>query len=253
MPWVAAAVNAGSSVLGGILGGNGQSAAAKKIADATGAAQQFAQNVYGTEQTNLNPYINTGHNALYSLGSLYGLNGSQPGGAGNGAEQAFTNFQNTDAYQFPLQQGELAANRALAAQGLTGSGAQGKALTQYGQGYASQGFNGYIQQLAGLAGMGQTAATNLGSSGNAAAQTNLSGATQTGNAQAAGILGPTNSMLNGLQGAVGAIGANNPSSTAFGPSSLGGQIGSGISSGLGYLFGTSSVPTPSSQSGNGIQ
>ncbi len=56
-------------------------------------------------------------------------------------------------YQFGMDQGSQALNRQLAAQGLTGSGAQMQELQQFGQQYAGQYLSQEQQRLAGLAGM----------------------------------------------------------------------------------------------------
>jgi hypothetical protein len=85
------------------------------------------------------------------------------------------------AYQFQLQQGTQAANRAAAASGLTGAGGTAKALQRYTQDYAGTAFKNandiYAQQqrdiygrLAGVAGMGETAATTAGQAGQQAAE-----------------------------------------------------------------------------------
>jgi hypothetical protein len=182
MPWAVAgaALAAAGSVGGGIIGGNAQKSAADAEVAAEQQALQFQEGVYDTATTNLDPYISSGKNALYSIDSLYGLPGA-PGTAntGNGAEQTFQNFTNTPAYSFGLNQGELGANRSLAAQGLTGSGA---------------------------------AATSLGGIGN---QTGAQvGATEgaIGTSRAAGIIGPANSLTQGLGQAGGFLSSalNNP-------------------------------------------
>lgn len=213
----------------------------------------YQQGIYGTAQGNLNPYIDTGKSALYSLASLYGLPGAPgggggPPGAGGGAAQAFNNFTQTPAYQFPLQQGQLAASRAVNAQGGAG---MGKALTQYGQGYASQGFQGYISQLAGLAGLGQSSASALGGFGNSAAANMLSGNTNIGGALGAGTLGSTGSQLQGLGGALGALGNpnNNPSTSSFGSTSAFGRAGSALA---GLFNNGNNAVTPGAAPNNGF-
>ena len=229
-----AALAGGTSLLSDILGGQADSKAASQETAALDSALNFDKGVYSDAQSNLSPYLGTGKNAVYSLASLFGLPGApgQPN-TGNGAATAFANFTNTPAYQFPLQQGELAANRSLAAQGLTGSGAAGKALTQYGQGYASQGFNGYISQLASLAGLGQNSAVSLGNIGTNVGNTVAGLETGIGNAQAAGTLGSTNSLLNGITNGVGAltgsqpIGGNNSVLSQFIKSVSGSSYGGG--------------------------
>ncbi len=209
------------------MSANAQKSAAAANAASVNNALQWSQGVYNTEQNSLSPYISTGQNALYSLSSLYGLPGAPgaPGGAGgtgtaNGAAQAYQNFTNTPAYQFPLAQGELAANRGLAAQGLTGSGAQAKALTQYGQGYASTNFNSYIGQLANLAGLGQQSITGLANTGVGVGAQQLQGQADIGGINAASIIGAQSSINQGIGNAIGTLGQPiNQTNSAFGPNS----------------------------------
>ena len=228
-------ISGGASILGGVLGGNAQSAAAKSAANSAREGLNWTKGVYNTAATNLQPNISTGQNALYSLSSLYGLGGG-PNGEGAGAGQAFQDFTQTPAYQFPFQQGQLGANRALAAQGLTGSGAQAKGLTQYGQGFASTQFDNYLQRLQALAESGRGAATSLGGVGSGVSQSVNSGSQFIGNTMGGGILGSSNSMMGGIGGALGALGSNDQSKSSFGATSPFGQ-------GVGYLKGLWSPQT----------
>lgn len=215
---VGAGVAAVGAVGGAYLSSQAQKGAASANASAVNNALDYSKQVYGTEQGQLQPYINTGQNALYSLSSLYGL-GNGPNGQGSGATAAYNNFTQTPSYQFPLQQGELAANRGLAATGLSGSGAQAKALTQYGQGYASSNFNSYIGQLANLAGLGQQSITGLAATGVGSADQQLKGQMDIGQNNGASILGQAGSINQGIGQVIGAFGGsnNNPSNSAFGP------------------------------------
>lgn len=69
-------------------------------------------------------------------------------------------------YQFRLQQGQDALNKALAAQGMSGSGAAIKAASDYSQGQASQAYNDawnqWYRQNAGLVSAGQGAVGQMG-------------------------------------------------------------------------------------------
>lgn len=60
-------------------------------------------------------------------------------------------------YQFRLNQGSRALTNAAGASGMLNSGATAKALTRYGQDYASGEFNNIYNRLAGTAGIGQNA------------------------------------------------------------------------------------------------
>lgn len=131
-------------------------------------------------------------------------------------------------YQFRLDRGEQAINRAAAAAGRYDSGRALKDLTEFNSGLASQEFgNAYnrwnndqtniFNRLSGVAGTGQQTATqlaNLGSNmasnignlnvagGNAIA----AGHINAGNAAAAGIMGQANAWSNALGGAANALG-----------------------------------------------
>jgi len=99
--------------------------------------------------------------------------------------------QYSPAYQFQLQQGQQAANRAAAAAGLTGSGGAMKSLQRYTQDYAGTAFerasnlyNQNFNRLATLANMGVGASTTAGQGALQAAE--YAGTLGTGAAQWAG-------------------------------------------------------------------
>ena len=192
-------IGAGASIVGGILGSNASSKAAAAQQQALQQALGFQQQVYGTAQQNLNPYISGGQTALQSLLGAYGLGGSGAGGVTN----AFNSFMQTPAYQFPQQQGMLGINRQLASMGLTGSGAALRDAATFNSGLASQGYNTFLGGISGIAGAGQNAAQALGGLGNQAGSTlgNLYG--QYGNAGAAGIIGSNTAMNQGFGQALG--------------------------------------------------
>jgi len=219
MPW-AQIISGGAGLLGGLIGGNADSNAAKQLAQYYQQAEGFDKGIYNTAQSNLSPYISTGGNALYSLASLYGLNGAQ---AGNGANAAYQNYTQTPAYQNNLNQGELGVNRSLAAQGLTLSGAQSKDLANYAQNYASGQFGNYVGQLQSLAGLGQQSSLGLGSLGSSLAGNLNSTLFGQGNALSAGGLGQTQSQLGGIASLLSALtsGGNASASSSFTSSPLG--------------------------------
>jgi hypothetical protein len=159
-------------------------AAAAGGAGATTAAQKLADL--------LSPYISGGSTAMNTLTAALG-----PGGSLSQPFTASMMAQYSPAYQFQLQQGTQAANRAAAASGLTGAGGTAKALQRYTQDYANTAFssaaNLYGQQqrdlytrLSGVAGMGEGAATTAGQAGQQAAE--YAGTLGTQAAQYAGTL-----------------------------------------------------------------
>ena len=240
----AAGVGAGTSALSGLLptsalgqaalvsGGLGlaqgylQSEAAKKAADVKSAAAQGATALQGQMFNTINqqeaPYRASGYNALNQIGQLNAGPSVQYDAAGNqigtttGSGYLTHQFDATDLqkglapnYDFMLQQGQMANQRAAN----TGGGALGgnalQGLNKYTQDYAGNAyqnaFNNYQGQrtniyntLAGIAGIGQTgqAATNTAATNatNAASQLGVGSAA----AQAAGMTGTANAYGNAL-------------------------------------------------------
>jgi len=128
----------------------------KAIAEYRSSEKQGRGDVEGYYQKGLDfeqPYLQAGQQGLQSYLGTLGL-GDRQG--------AINRFQQSSGYKFALQQGEQATRRGEAARGLSGSGAEQRALTQFGQGTADQEYGKYQSQLAGVASMGagmsQTAA-----------------------------------------------------------------------------------------------
>ena len=146
------------------------------------------------------------------------------GGTGGGFQYAPFSFnpsdlQNTPGYQFTLQQGQKGVNNALSSQGLLGSGAQAKALSDYTTGlaqntynqqyqnalnsynsnYASQlgSFNANVNPLVQLLTLGQNSAANTG-------QGQYNAAVGAGNALAAGQVAAGNTTANTFNSLMGA-------------------------------------------------
>lgn len=117
----------------------------------------------------------------------------------------------TPGYQFTLQQGEQAVQNSYASQGLASSGPALKGAANYAEGLASttyqQQFQNYLQQnaqisniLMGQAGLGESAAANVGYQGTAAGQGIAQSQMAAGNALAAGTVGQANALSGGIQG-----------------------------------------------------
>lgn len=230
MSWamaIPAIAQVGGSLLGGMMGANAAKKAAGQAADAQQQGLNFTKGVYNEAQGNFEPYIGTGQDALSSLAGFLGL----PGGNAGGSMATFNQFTQTPGYQFALDQGNLAVNRQLAAQGLSNSGAQGRALAQYNQGYASQQFGNYLDQLGKLAGFGQQSAGQLAGVGTDTSRTVQQGYSNLGSAQAAGTMGANNAWTQALQGAFGAMATPGAAPQPGQTPSLFQQIGTGVGQG----------------------
>jgi hypothetical protein len=241
MSFVAVAIGGGALIgaIGSGIAGSEQAGAAKSAAQLQYQEQQnaldFQKQEWQTQQGNMAPWIQQGQGAINTLGNLQnaGAQGQGPLAPWTQQFQAPTSVteQNDPGYQFRLQQGEGAlTNSALASGGgLTGN--TGEALQQYGQGFASneyqnvynramqqyqQGYNQYennqsnlFNRYASIAGLGQTATSQLGQQGQAAAgnvaNISLTGGAQIGQqmnnaaaAQASGYVGGANAIGGGL-------------------------------------------------------
>lgn len=224
------AIAGGTGLAAAGIGAAASMSAADKQAQAASAALGQQQSMFNSVQAANQPFIDTGNAAQTSLAQLYGLTTpGNPGGASS-QNQAWTNFTNLPAYQFPLQQGLLGLQRNLNAQGLGMSGAATKEAQQYGQGLASQYLtSNYVNPLLQLGQTGANSAASLG--GTAANFSNSMAQTQMGigQAQASGIVGAANSVNGGLQG-IGNLGLYSALAKSGAQNSVGNPVGGGLSS-----------------------
>lgn len=189
-------IGGGISLLGANKAANAAKDAARLEAGASREALDLQREIFETTRQDYAPYRETGANALDQLAALLGLKG------GDLQQNAFSQFQETPGYQFGLDQGVNAIDRSAASRGMLNSGRTLKELQRFGQGYADQEFNNYLNRLAGTAGVGQ-------SSTNALAQVGQNFAGQAGNslqnigaAQAGGVLGSAGAWNQGIQNAL---------------------------------------------------
>jgi hypothetical protein len=103
-------------------------------------------------------------------------------------QDAFAKLRNTPGYQFGLDEGNKSVQASAAARGGLNSGATLKALMKFGNNYADQqGYTPYMNKLASLAGIGQTATNQIGAAGQSTAQIMGQNTMNAGNARAQGI------------------------------------------------------------------
>lgn len=245
MAIVVGGVAAASGLAQGIMGAGAARKAASQQSQAIQQGIGYQQGIYNDTRGNFAPYIDAGHNALQSVASFFGL-----GPAGEqGAQRAYQNFTNTPFYQFPLQQGIQARDASAAARGLTLSGGQEKAISNYGQQYASQNFSNYLQGLSQLAGGGMNATSQLGQIGASVGHDVGQGYQAMGTAQASGTVGAQNALNKGLDfipNIIGSLTGGLPTSTggSSSPGLLSGIFGQGSS--FGEALGTSQAPSGNS-------
>ena len=175
MPWgvAAAAIAAGGAAYSANKQANAAEAAGRRSAGAADAATAEQRREYDLTRQDQMPWLNTGKAALSKLAGLYGLNDSygadnfagSPGTSGGDNHGQYNQFFQSPDYQFALNQGLQGLDRSAAARGSLFSGGHNADVLQYAEGLASQNFNNYANRLSGLAGIGQTTATNLGQLG----------------------------------------------------------------------------------------
>ena len=137
----------GGSLLQGFLG-NRAASAQRRAAQQQQAllAQQQAQ-----QRADLQPYMTLGSNALGRMAAV---------DAGD-----YSTFENAPDFVFARDEGMRALDRSAAARGSLFSGGAEADRMRFASGLASQNLQNYLGRMMSQAGMGQQAATNLGSFG----------------------------------------------------------------------------------------
>lgn len=179
MSGVATAV-VGTAVIGGYVANQAANRAADSQRDAAGASNDTQRYIYNQNRNDQEPWRQAGASALSRL--------QDPNLANN--------LQMDPGYQFRLNEGNKAINAGLASRGMGNSGAALKALTRYGQDFASGEYSNAYNRLSSLAGLGQVAnQANAGSGMNYANQVQSNNAA-IGNAGAASAVQQGNSFNN---------------------------------------------------------
>ena len=175
MTWVATAVVGSTAV--GLYSAN---KAAGTQAAASDQSNQLQERMFNRQVELQEPFRQAGINALNKIESGDIMGSMDP------------------SYSFRFQEGLKALDRSAAARGGLLSGGALKAAQRYGQDYASTEFGNAYNRLAGRAGFGQTASTNMGTAagnyGVNAGNNMMAGA----NARASGYVGGANALTGGL-------------------------------------------------------
>jgi hypothetical protein len=187
----------GSAAIGGAISSMGASDAASAQQDAADEAARIQMQMYQQSRADTAPWRKAGENALNTLTNKVN--------AGPGT------FQQSPGYQARLEEGQRGIERATSARGGIGGGKMSKDLARYGQNYATNDYqnflNNYYTSLApyqSLSGEGMTMASQNAQNSLATGQ-GLANTYQTaGQAQAGGYI----NQANALTGAMGS-GLNN--------------------------------------------
>jgi hypothetical protein len=212
------------SALSGVIAQQGAQAGGNMAASAANRAAQMQQEEATRARAALSPWVAAGGGAIGKVTNLLGLGtlktnggnyntyGLDPAGAKETQQQALADFETSPGYQFRMDEGSKALDRSAASRGLLRSGAQQKAITDFGQNIASEEYGNYMNNLFQAAGLGSQAASS-------------------GNSTAAGLTqGAGNSILQG--------GIARGSGYAAGANALASGISKGVENAVGgaYLF-----------------
>jgi hypothetical protein len=170
--------------------------------------------MYQNTAKNLDPFLQQGKLAMNDLASYLGIGGGPSGATFDPnapGVKPFTlaDFQASPAYNFNLQQGQQAIDKASNARGNFYAPQTLQDISKFSQGLASNEFNNaynmynknqanVIDRLSGIAGAGQNAAVQQGGFGADAANAWGGAQMQVGNANAAGTMGVSNALQGGL-------------------------------------------------------
>jgi len=197
-------IGIGSAILGGAgLGAVGSILGSNAQANASRHASDIQQTMFDQTRADLQPWQQAGNMALSQINA-----GLQPGGQ---FEHQFglQDFQASPAYQFNLEQGKLALDKASAARGKYYAPSTLQDIAKFSQGLASNeyqnafsnyqtGIGNIWNRLQQISGGGQNAAAQQGAFGTQVGQQLGANAIGAGNAQAAGIVGVANAGTNAL-------------------------------------------------------
>ena len=198
-----AAVSDVTGLVGAKIGADASKSAAKTQAKSAKNANKLIWDMYQQSRDDSMPWLTTGKDALGKLSDLT-KDGSDYMRGFN-----LSDFQADPGYQFRMDEGQKALERSAAANGNLNSGATLKALSRYGQDYASNEYNNAYNRwnndhattwnrLSSLAGMGQTQSAQLGNWGQQTGQVMGNNIIGAGNATAAGKIGAANSWNGAL-------------------------------------------------------
>lgn len=195
MSGVATAVVVGT-VAGAIISSESSKSAAGTMADSADRASQVQQGMYQQGRADAGPWRDAGIAALADL---------KAGKSDFNRDFNMSDFQKDPGYDFRMAEGQKAIERSAAARGGLNSGATLKALDRYGEDFASNEYNNAynrfnadrdrrFNRLSSIAGLGQTANSQVSAAGTNAANNigqNIMGA---GSAQAAAQIAGGNAI-----------------------------------------------------------
>jgi hypothetical protein len=223
--------------LGGYLGSRQQANAAAEAAEIQRQLGKEAADIILRSEAGAANYLRSGsarqRQELYDIAGMYGDEATRVRGLGQQAAGMYdparqvgdeslqrlraallggdmSGFEQSPGYRFRMEEGQKAIERAAAAGGSYGSGANIKDLMRFGQGVASQEYDSYVNRLLGLQQIGAQATDRMAQTGLAyqGLEQSLLGARAGTMGQRAAVAGGLGSALAGLRSSTAANRAN---------------------------------------------
>lgn len=199
---VAAAI-IGSAVVGGVVSSNAAGKAADAQRDASKTASDTELKMFEQNRADMQPWREAGVGALDQLKAGTGTGGDFM------RDFTLSDFTRDPGYRFRIDEGLRGIESGAAARGGLLNGGTLKALTQYGQGFASNEFgNAYnrfnadrdrrFNRLSSLAGTGQTATRDVAQMGTQVAGNVAGNQIGAGNARASSYVAQGNAINGGI-------------------------------------------------------
>lgn len=180
---------AGALIGSAVIGGVSANKAAKAQQGAANTQVGLARETRDLTRADLQPYAQGGLGAQNALLYELGL-AERPDG--------YQGFQGTPGYDFAMNEGLRGVESSAAARGGLYSGSAMQALQARGQGIANQEYGNYFNRLFGAAASGQNAAAGQGAANLAFSNQAGNAYGAMGNAQAAGAIGVSNAINQGV-------------------------------------------------------
>lgn len=219
-----------SGAIGSALGTGaqlyGQQNAGEALTRAAGAAANTQTGYLDKASQFYQPYLSMGGSAASALGRTNGAGGAAPD---------YSGFMNMPGYKFAVQQGTQSAERQAAAMGNAGNSGTSAMIGNQVAGTAMQDYNTYINQLQTQAGIGASAAGQVGNM-TYSTGANISQLQENAGQAQAGLYAGMGQTVGGAMGAGSYYGANS-SGAGGGGGGAGGLVGLGLKAIGGYLGG----------------
>jgi hypothetical protein len=193
---ISTAIAVGGSLLSGLLSGNAQRKAAKAQQRAIAEANRIAGEQYQQGLGYLRPYEQAGQTGLNAFQRLYGLGGQ---------EYDPSVVTESPEYMQAMDSGVRAVDNSAASRGMLMSGSTLRNNFRLGNEVAAKTRGMLADRYGQLGTMGFQAGNNMASLGQNYAGTVGENTISGGRARAQGIIGRSDALLGGLQGAAGAF------------------------------------------------